>query len=96
MLKKLRDDWNPHIGFNLHNQQSLTTVGKSNKQATISLLVVYGDAEKTSTEGLERNRRVTSAIVSALQKFIPENIANTMMVTPRPRLATIFRLGARP
>ena len=75
LLKKLRDDWNPDIGFNLHNQQSLTTVGKSNKQATISLLVVYGDAEKTSTEGLERNRRVTSAIVSALQKFIPENIA---------------------
>jgi hypothetical protein len=75
LLKKLRDDWNPDIGFNLHNQQSLTTVGRSNKQATISLLVVYGDEAKTSTEGLERNRRVASAIVTALQKFIPENIA---------------------
>jgi Zinc carboxypeptidase len=75
LLKKLRDDWNPNIGFNLHNQQSLTTVGHSNKQATISLLVVYGDAAKTTSEGLERNRRVASAIVSALQKFIPDNIA---------------------
>lgn len=75
LLKKLRDDWNPAIGFNLHNQQSLTTVGRSNKQATISLLVVYGDAAKTPNEGLTRNERVAAAIVEALQKFIPDNIA---------------------
>jgi hypothetical protein len=75
LLKKLRDDWNPAIGFNLHNQQSLTTVGRSNKQATISLLVVYGDAAKTPSEGLSRNERVAAAMVQALQKFIPDNIA---------------------
>jgi hypothetical protein len=75
LLKRLRDDWNPAIGFNLHNQQSLTTVGKSAKQATISLLVVYGDAAKTPSEGLSRNERVAAAIVEALQKFIPDNIA---------------------
>jgi hypothetical protein len=75
LLKKLRDDWNPAIGFNLHNQQSLTTVGRSNKQATISLLVVYGDAAKTPSEGLSRNERVAAAMIEALQKFIPENIA---------------------
>ena len=75
LLKKLRDDWNPAIGFNLHNQQSLTTVGNSNKQATISLLVVYGDAAKTPTEGLLRNERVAAAMVQALQKFIPDHIA---------------------
>jgi hypothetical protein len=75
LLKKLRDDWNPQMGFNLHNQQSLTTVGRSNKQATISLLVVYGDAAKTPSEGLSRNERVTAAMVEALQKFIPNNIA---------------------
>ena len=75
LLKKLRDDWNPAIGFNLHNQQSLTTIGRSNKQATISLLVVYGDAAKTPSEGLLRNERVAAAIVQALQKFIPDNIA---------------------
>src|SRR5213078_4316129 len=51
LLKKLRDDWNPAIGFNLHNQQSLTTVGRSPNQATISLLVVYGDAAKTTSIG---------------------------------------------
>ena len=75
LLKQLRDDWNPSIGFNLHNQQSLTTAGRSPFQAAISLLVVYGDAAKTTTPGLERNVRLAAAITTALQKFIPGHIA---------------------
>jgi hypothetical protein len=75
LLKQLRDNWMPAIGFNLHNQGSLTTVGRSPNQATISLLVVFGDAAKTTNSGQERNQRITSAIVTALQKFIPGHIA---------------------
>jgi hypothetical protein len=75
LLKQLRDTWMPDVGFNLHNQQSLTSVGHSPYQATISLLVVYGDAAKTTSPGLERNIRVASAIVNALNKFIPGHIA---------------------
>ncbi|HTH51937.1 MAG TPA: M14 family zinc carboxypeptidase [Pyrinomonadaceae bacterium] len=75
LLKRLRDEWQPDIGFNLHNQQLLTTVGASPYQATISLLVVYGDAAKTTTPGLERNTRLASAIVNALIKYIPGHIA---------------------
>lgn len=73
-LKQLRDDWSPAIGFNLHNQGALTTVGRSSNQAAISLLVVYGDAAKTPSEGHERNKRLASEIVVALQKFIPGHI----------------------
>jgi hypothetical protein len=75
LLKQLRDTWQPDVGFNLHNQQSLTTVDHSPYQATISLLVVYGDAAKTTSPGLERNTRVASAIVNALLKFIPGHVA---------------------
>jgi len=75
LLKQLRDEWMPAIGFNLHNQGSLTTVGGMPSQATISLLVVYGDAEKTTSPGHERNTRLASAMASALQKFIPGHIA---------------------
>lgn len=75
LLKQLRDTWQPDIGFNLHNQQLLTTVGNSPFQATISLLVVYGDAAKTTSPGLERNLRVASAIVNALNKYIPGHIS---------------------
>lgn len=75
LLKKLRDDWNPTIGFNLHDQGHLTTVGNTLNQAAVSLLVVYGDAAKTTNAGHERNQRLASAIATALQKFIPGHIA---------------------
>ena len=75
LLKQLRDDWNPAIGFNLHNQGALTTAGRTPKQAAISLLVVYGDAAKTTSYGHERNLRIASAMTLALQKFIPGHIA---------------------
>lgn len=75
LLKNLRAKWNPEIGFNLHNQNALTTVGQTDKQAAISFLVVYGDAAKTKSPGHERNIRLTSEMISALQQFIPGNIA---------------------
>lgn len=74
LLKKLRDDWSPNIGFNLHNQNALTAAGRSGKQAAISLLVVFGDGAKTTNDGLERNKRIASAVVMALKNFIPDNI----------------------
>ena len=74
LLKSLRDAWQPEIGFNLHNQQSLTTVGNTNKQAAISFLVVYGDEAKTLTPGLDRNRRLVVAMTQALNNFIPGHI----------------------
>ena len=75
LLKRLRDEWSPAIGFNLHNQGALTTVGRSPMQAAISLLVVYGDAAKTTNFGQERNTRLVSAMITALNKFIPGHIA---------------------
>lgn len=74
LLKRLRDEWQPAIGFNLHNQNALTTVGDSPNQAAISFLVVFGDAKKTLTPGLERNKRLVAAMFGALGKFIPGNI----------------------
>lgn len=75
LLKRLRAEFAPEIGFNLHNQNSLTSVDGTFKQAAISLLVVYGDAEKTTSAGHERNRRIASMMRDALEKFIPGHIA---------------------
>ena len=74
LLKKLREEWAPDIGFNLHNQNSLTTAGQTYKQAAISFLVVFGDAAKTTNEGHERNKRLVSAMTQAIQGYIPGNI----------------------
>ena len=74
LLKSLRDAWQPEIGFNLHNQQELTTAGMSNKQAAISFLVVFGDEAKTLTPGLERNRRLVVAMNQALSQYMPGHV----------------------
>ena len=74
LLKSLRDTWQPEIGFNLHNQNSLTAAGNSSKQAAISFLVVYGDEAKTLTPGLERNRRLVVAMSQALYGYMPGHV----------------------
>lgn len=70
LLKKLRDEFSPEIGFNLHNQDPLKTVGKTFRQATVSLLAVSGSAENVSSAGHERNKRLCSVMASALENFI--------------------------
>lgn len=74
LLKKLRDEWQPTIGFNLHNQNSLTAAGQTGRQAAISFLAVYGDEAKTETEGHTRNKRLISVMNAALNQFIPGHI----------------------
>jgi len=76
LLKRLRDEWSPEIGFNLHNQQALTTVGGTFNQAAISFLVVRGNPENKLYEaGHERNRRLTTVMMSALQNYIRGHLA---------------------
>jgi hypothetical protein len=74
LLKKLRDEWSPEIGFNLHNQNALTAAGPTNKQAAISFLVVYGDEKKTPSEGHERNKRLVAAMTAAIEPYMRGHI----------------------
>ena len=74
LLKKLRDEWQPEIGFNLHNQNPLTSVGNTPKQATISLLAVSGNPKGETYGGHERNKRICALMIQALDKFIPKHI----------------------
>lgn len=70
LLKKLRDEWRPEIGFNLHNQGVRTSVGQTGKQATISLLAVVSDAAGTDTPGRIRNKKLCAVMVESLAPFI--------------------------
>ena len=74
LLKKLRDSWKPEIGFNLHNQNPMTTVGNSNKQASISFLAVSGDPEGKSDAGHIRSKRISAVMLQALNNFIKGHI----------------------
>ncbi|MCA1557219.1 MAG: hypothetical protein LC731_01615, partial [Acidobacteria bacterium] len=70
LLKKLRDEWAPDIGFNLHNQGARTAVGESGLQATISLLAVPSNADVSDSPGRIRNKKLCAIIVEALSPFI--------------------------
>ncbi|HKR00248.1 MAG TPA: M14 family zinc carboxypeptidase, partial [Pyrinomonadaceae bacterium] len=70
LLKQLRDDWRPDIGFNLHNQNTRTSVGDTGRQATISLLAVPSDASGSDTPGRIRNKKLCAVMVEALSPFI--------------------------
>ncbi len=70
LLKRLRDEWRPDIGFNLHNQGVRTSVGTTGKQATISLLAVVSDASGSDTPGRIRNKKLCAVMVEALAPFI--------------------------
>ncbi|MGI8669628.1 MAG: M14 family zinc carboxypeptidase [Aridibacter sp.] len=76
LLLNERNQWQPDIGFNLHNQQELTSVGDTLKQAAISVLAVGANPEMPISEGQKRNRRITSLIVQALNQFIKGNIGS--------------------
>ena len=75
LLKQLRDSWSPEIGFNLHNQNELTTAGSTSQQASISFLAVYGDEAKTESEGMLRNKRLIALLTDTLRQFIPGHIS---------------------
>ncbi len=74
LLKKLRDEWKPEIGFNLHNQNPWLSVGETKKQATISLLAVVGNSLGRIPEGHDRNKRLCGLMITALNEYIEGHI----------------------
>ena len=75
LLKSLRDQWSPNLGFNLHNQNTRTSVGDSGKQATISLLAVPYDQFGNDNPARIMGKRVCAIIYEALSPFIFGQIA---------------------
>ena len=75
ILKRIRDEYEPMLGLNLHDQGRMTTVGNTGRLATTSILAVSGDAANTLTRGRLRSKRACAAIVEALSPFIPGGVA---------------------
>jgi hypothetical protein len=74
LLKRLRDEWQPEIGFNLHNQNIRTAVGDSGRQATMSLLAVAHDEARSDNPGRIRAKKICSTLYEALSRSIPGQI----------------------
>lgn len=74
LLAELRDEHEPILGFNLHDQGRRITVGDSGVLATVSVLAVAGDAAGTMTPGRERARRAAAAVAAAVEPFFPGGV----------------------
>ena len=75
LLKRLRDEHQPILGFNLHDQNRRTAVGDTGRLATNAVLAVAGDPEGTVTPGRRRAKRACSAITEALAPLMPGGMA---------------------
>ncbi len=75
ILKRIRDEYEPVLGFNLHDQDRRKTVGNTGVPATIAVLAVTGDEARTLSPGRLRAKRACAAIVEALTPLIPGGLA---------------------
>jgi hypothetical protein len=73
-LKALRDRINPLLGFNLHNQNWSTSVGFPPKPASISLLAVAFNRERTDNEKRIIAKKTSAIIREAIEPLIPGQI----------------------
>jgi len=81
LLKQVRDRFEPFLGFNLHNQNGLTTVGDTGKVATIALLAVAADAPGAVIPSPSPEvpddlaKRITAVLYEALSPFVYGHIS---------------------
>ena len=75
ILKELRDRLNPRLGFNLHNQGWRTSVGRTGRPASISLLAVSFDEARTESEGRLVAKKTCGLIRDAVETLAPGQVA---------------------
>ena len=75
LLKALRDEHRPVLGFNLHDQNRRRSVGDTGVLATMALLAVTGDADHSLTPGRVLAKRACAAIAAAVSPYAPGGVA---------------------
>lgn len=75
LLKRIRDEHEPMLGFNLHDQNRRHAVGDTGQVAVNALLSVSADPANTLTPGRKRTKRACVAIIEALAPFFPGGMA---------------------
>ncbi len=74
LLKKIRDELNPRVGFNLHNQSWNTSVGRPPRPASISLLSVAYDEGRSMNDGRRLTKRLAAVIRDAIEPLVGNRI----------------------
>ncbi len=75
LLKKIFDEVKPAFAFNLHDQYSNYSVGKTGKPAAIALLAPAFDYERNINETRKKAIQICVEIKDIIEKFYPRVIA---------------------
>lgn len=75
ILKSVRDSLKPDFGFNLHDQNTRYTAGKTGKSATISFLAPPYDYAKSVNEVRGNAMKLIVLLNKSLQQYIPNHVA---------------------
>jgi beta-lactamase class A len=70
VLRQVQQRYRPQFGFNLHDQNPRSRVGRENRTAAIALLAPRPDEEGTRTPSFERAIRLTAHIARAAAPFV--------------------------
>ncbi|MBZ4410199.1 peptidase M14 [Myxococcus sp. XM-1-1-1] len=73
-LKKLRDELQPFIGFNLHNQGWRHGVGDTGRPASISVLAAAFDKARSDNSGRLLAKKVCAVIRDAVETLAPGQV----------------------
>ena len=74
LLKAVRDDLNPRVGFNLQNQSWNTTAGRPPRPAAISLLSVAYDDARSMNEARTLTKRLAAVVRDSIEPFAADRI----------------------
>jgi len=75
VLKSVRDRLKPKFGFNLHDQNARTRVGRDGVQAAIALLAPAHDASRTYNDVRARARLVASTLATSFLTELPGRVS---------------------
>ncbi|HLR31684.1 MAG TPA: M14 family zinc carboxypeptidase [Fodinibius sp.] len=75
ILKSVRDSLNPTFGFNLHDQSSYYSAGRSPEPATLSFLAPAYDFEQSENKIRTDAMRLIGYLNTMLQQYIPGKVA---------------------
>jgi beta-lactamase class A len=69
-LKRVQEAFQPHFGFNLHDQNPRARVGTTERVAAMSLLAPPPDAQGTPTPAFLRAQQLTAHLASAMAPLV--------------------------
>lgn len=75
LLKNLQQTLKPLVGFNLHDQSPLYSVGNTGKQAVVSFLATAYDPARNINDVRQRSMQLIVGMNRVLQQFVPGQVA---------------------